>query len=45
VIFSKTVDYHRDVKRRKLDPDPTIEEQLAQYKNRIMQAKQLSTHS
>jgi hypothetical protein len=45
VIFSKLVNYHRDVKRRKIEPDPTIEEQLAQYKIRIKPAKQLSTHS
>jgi len=45
VIFSKLVNYHRDVKRRKIEPDPIVEKQLAQYKKLIKQAKQPSTRS
>ena len=35
IIFSKSVDYRRDVKRGKIDRDPTTDAQLADYAGRI----------
>jgi hypothetical protein len=35
VIFSKSVDYRRDVKRGKIERDPTTDAQLAAYAGRI----------
>ena len=35
IIFSKSVDYRRDVKRGKISPDATIDGLLAKYKERV----------
>jgi hypothetical protein len=35
LIFTKSVDYRRDVKRRRISPDATTDGLLTEYKERV----------